>query len=506
MANYYFMQIHGSNLADYINKAIILPTKYIQNRTEEDIQSKNEKFILLSNGQFKDLTDNQILLRIDLTDEEVNKLESLSTGSKDVSKQVYLYSEPLPITRVTKIYFENKEKIEHYQSIFSIGDIGYLPSDRLKVLPKNMKKLNSHSIVTKLENLKSNSYQEKLLKYDKIMGMFAFIKNTNLYFTDRDKKASTYSNNYFNFLALLNQSVEPNDNGKISILETLLQFKNSHPLIEKLYTDEKIDEDFIKELAENSKNKDILYKLFDEMEKIEALASLKEEKEFYPAYLYANRFDGDMESLKAKIVDIEDIGKAEILLAMFGLYYGYSKIRAKEEIKIKDDIFKNLLINKREKNIKFMLDSQLDYVTIESIYQYVFNDKISDKVFNYLEYPKYISIIKNINCKSKSKNFKNWYICEHNEYIDVPLINLSKNNWETVINNKLEKYEEQITPLDANLYKFLYVNKVIKETLCENKTVIESHIYKTEIEEYLLSIDNDKKRNELLDAFELDKK
>jgi len=83
-----YIQIHRSNLADYINKAIILPTKYIENRTEEDIQSKNEDFTLLSNGYFDELTDNQVLLEIALTDDEIKSLEIISLTC-DIEDKVY---------------------------------------------------------------------------------------------------------------------------------------------------------------------------------------------------------------------------------------------------------------------------------------------------------------------------------------------------------------------------------------------------------------------------------
>lgn len=526
--NKFYMQIHGSNLADYINKAIILPSKYIQNRTDEDIQSQNEEFILLSDGYFEDLTDNQILLEIVLTDEERKSLEAISLNSCSLLKdKVYACEIPLPITRITHIYIESKERIQQYQSTFHIGDVGYLPNDRLKILSKNFKKkLERYSIPSNLRNktikwselskesklypyklclFKSNKNREKLLKYDKIMGMFSFMQNTNFYFSKREKSLSNYSKNYFNFLSLLNKDIEAKDisEKQLIFLKKLLQIEKMNTLIERLYTSERIDEDFIKEIAENSDNKDTLYKLFDEMEKIEALEDLKDKQEFFLAYLYINRFDGDMESLKARIIDIDDIGKAEILLAMFGLYYGYSKIRAREEILIEDNIFKNLLIDNREKNIKFIFDSKLDYITVESIYQYTFNGKTSNEGFEYLEYPKQHICIK----IKENKYLKNWYTLEKKKYLDVELISLSKNDWTTIIKNKLKKYGKKITPLNAGLFKFLYQNqkKTIKVSMRENEFE-ESFIYKEEIEEFILKIDDEKKRNQLFDAFRLDGK
>ncbi|MBU1667732.1 hypothetical protein KKC13_04880 [bacterium] len=522
----FYMQIHRSNLADYISKAMIVPTKYIENRTEEDIQSKNKDFILLSDGYFDTLTDNQILLEIVLAEEEIQVLESISL-TVNTEDKIYACNVPLPITRIRQIYIANKEIISQYQSIFNIGDVGYFPSERFTILTKSFnKKLKQYQIPFTVRNkiikwlkiskesklypykpllVKNKKNQEKLLKYDKILGLFAFIKNTNFYFANRGKCISNYSDYYFILLGQLNNKIEVKeiDEKKLKFLKELLQIEEtSFALIEKLYKKEQIDDGFIKDIANKNENEKLLLELFDEMTKMEALKSLQNTKDFHSAYLYINRFDGDMESLKFKIQEIEKIDRAEILLAMFGLYYGYSKIRAREAIEIEDDVFKNLLIDKREKNIKFMLDSKLDYITIESIYQYVFNDKISNGEFEYLEYPKYkpLKIILN-------KKITNWYIIERKRYFDVELITLSTNDWKTIITNILEKYGKKITPVNSGLFKFLYQNqkKTIKISMKENEFE-ESFIYKEEVEEFILNIDDEKKRNQLFDAFRLDKK
>lgn len=496
------MQIHRSNLADYISKAIIVPTKYIENRTEEDIQSKNKDCILLSDGYFNTLTDNQILLEIVLTEEEIQLLESISFNIED---KIYACTVPLPITRITQIYVDNKEIVSQYQSIFTIGDVGYFPSERFTVLTKKFKKeLKQYPLPPC--SIQSNIGEEKLLKYDKILGLFAFIKNTNFYFSNREKCISNYSNHYFTLLGQLNSAIEVKKihESKLKFLKELLQIEEtSFALIKKLYKKEQIDDEFIKDIANENKNEKLLLELFDEMTKMEALKSLEDTKDFHSAYLYINRFDGDMESLKFKIQEIEKVDRAEILLAMFGLYYGYSKIRAREALEVEDDVFKNLLIDGREKNMKFMLDSKLDYITIESIYQYVFNDKIDNEEFDYLVYPKKYTPIK----ITSNKKVINWYTIERKKYFDVELMTLSKNDWRTIITNILEKYGMKITPINAGLFKFLYQNqkKKIKISMKENE-VQELFFNKEEVEEFILNVEDEKKRNQLFDVFKLDKK
>ena len=524
MSHKYYMQIHKNNLADYINKGIILPTQYLQNRTEDDIQSKNDNCILLSDGYFEELTDNQILLEIISTNEEIKLLDKIFL-TVDTDNEIFISTTPLPITRISKIYVSSKAIIEKLESTFYTGDIGYLPNRKLEVIKKSfIKKLNRYKLdsislkskqikwskspkYSKLEphNIFVDNNIQKLLKYDKIMGMFSFMKNTNLYFSDRKKSVSNYSNNYFNLLSLLTSSinVKNSDDKQENFLKKLLQLEKPNTLISKLYADEMIDEIFIQKISETSNNRDTLYKLFDEMEKVEALESLKNTQDFYLAYLYFNRFDGDMESLKSKIVDIEDMGKVEILLAMFGLYYGYSKIRAREEIKIEDDVFKNLLIDKREKNIKFMLDSKLDYITIESIYQYVFNDKTSNEEFAYLEYPKKHKSIKII----ETKKSKKLYNKEETLYFDVKKILITKKSWTETITMALTKYPKIITLKNPNLLAYMAEKGIKFDRLSMKEHQLTELSYKKEdIEEVIQTEKNEKERIEILEIFEKDGK
>ena len=63
---------------------------------------------------------------------------------------------------------------------------------------------------------------------------------------------------------------------------------------------------------------------------------------------------------------------AEITLALMGLNFGYFHLPARETI---DNIYPEYdKIIENPVHIKFKLDSRLDYLTIESIYQFVFHE------------------------------------------------------------------------------------------------------------------------------------
>jgi hypothetical protein len=65
--------------------------------------------------------------------------------------------------------------------------------------------------------------------------------------------------------------------------------------------------------------------------------------------------------------------KVEDVSILFGLNNGYSKLRNKYKGAVKDN------------NVKFTLESKLDYYIIESIYQFVFNGSKSNYTFNYID-------------------------------------------------------------------------------------------------------------------------
>ena len=60
-----------------------------------------------------------------------------------------------------------------------------------------------------------------------------------------------------------------------------------------------------------------------------------------------------------------------------GIYFGYFELPPQETINTESQ-FKEFI--QEPINIKFRLDSRLDYLTIESIYQFTFNNKIDENL------------------------------------------------------------------------------------------------------------------------------
>ena len=121
--NTYYFPIQSTSLAHYLGGACIKAAKYFNNKPQ-DIQDKYNDFLLLTSK--KGTTETDCCLELVLTDDEIKDLI-------DVKENWYLFdTKPLPITRIKKIYFSNKE-----QKNVTITNItmstSYVPSNLVEI-------------------------------------------------------------------------------------------------------------------------------------------------------------------------------------------------------------------------------------------------------------------------------------------------------------------------------------------------------------------------------------
>jgi len=502
--NNLLIQVHKSKFRDYISKGLICPDKFLGEEIEEDTQSKFKDFLLLSTGYIDKLDDKQLLLEIILTGSEKNVLKKIKNG-------IYLLDRPLPITRVKTIYVLNKKiDSEDIQESLKNYNTGYISEKLFETFPKGKKELIQYSIKTS-DEYKSQDYREKVLKYDKLMGLFASIKNTNLYYINEKNIYQNYSDNYF--------SIFYNYDGKMIKVSQWIEdnFYSSNidkSFIKRLNSTNYIDKEFLTEVIEIIQEDEIKNKLEtlrdDPLEKKEILNFFKEYKEsiyYYISllFIYGKKGSNSKYAFKDNIIEEIPYEKAENVLALFGLYYGYSTLPAYEEINIDDNEFQKISKG-NEFDIKFKLDSKLDYILIESIYQYALNGKKERITVEYLD-----AVLKKIKVKpiklSTSQDFKRWYKIENkNKILDIENIKIKKLNWEEFLQTKIDKYSETVQ--FGRDYLLSFIDKNYQELILYSKdgkpvkpyAKKEDFIQKIKIEE------NKNRQNELFKVFEIDKK
>lgn len=454
------------NLAHYLGSGIIMPSIYIENKNA-DIQDRFKNYLLLSSSKFTKETNCAIEIILN-NDEE---------APRKISEHFYLFDMPLPISRIKNIYFINEEQKVNTNFNITSGS-AFIPDGLLKVSQEE-------SIETKeLENIEVQSseknWSEYLKKYDQILGGFSTMKISKDNFQN-------YPTHYFSALGNVNtlfgdilaqQSINIENSFQFAFTDEG-RFKNFHNTI---YSE--IDYKEVERYAENDKIK---------LEVKNGLLQIDKISENTQTYLVAI-----LESYgkgKRKQVDsfISDLiagkfveKKKEGLSLIFGLNKGYKAFRNKYKT------------SNFEVDIKFHLDSKLDYYIIESIYQNVFNSLSNISSFKYID---------SLFSETKKEEIKTSNYITY-QMIDETIV------WKQRVLSPIEKLLSKIAQRVSDWFpSFVQVKKneielLFKSEIEDFKTEIETEVsnrYKTELEqnksliEHLNNIisDKDKTINQL---------
>lgn len=362
MEKSFYIPINSGSLAHYFSKAIILPAKYFTNKPE-DIQNRFADFLLLSESKWVGNCDCSI--EIVLTDAEAKELAK-------VSDRFYLYNTPIPISRVKSVVFLDPKQKE--TTIWNINSGAAFVPDGIVSVEKNRDiDLLSDTEIEAGNDFKSTAeVSDKIKRFDIILGGFAFMRLGG-------KTFMNYSENYFSTLSYFNKLVK--EQTLNAAKEKGLKFSDKYIGL------------FLKQESEWSKWQQYIYENLDAHE-IEALAekegirvekklglleidSINPNSHLYELAILATYGDRKNKSADNLVTDLSNgtiaPEKVEDVSILFGLNNGYSKLRNKYKGAVKDN------------NVKFTLESKLDYYIIESIYQFIFNGSKSNYTFDYID-------------------------------------------------------------------------------------------------------------------------
>lgn len=493
----YLLQIHRIKLQDYIQCGLISPDIYLGSEIERDTQSLAPQFLVLSEGYIDELDEYQILIEIILTDEEKTSLH--------LCGDVCYYARPLPITRIKKVYVQDKAIIQHIVATLKTSEKGFLSENLFaSYTQKKQCIFNKKSYSSVPPTLQSIDFSDQIRSFDKRMGMFAFMKNTAAYYCNNTASIANYSENYFAILSkILDKKLDDRPYDGLSIISQNPSFK------ELLYSKEQINESFIETIAqsiEDSEIKELFLKILEPNSTRKILPLLLEKKaELYYyislVYYFRQKDSNRKDSFKIDIKNIIPASIAETALAILGIYLGYRNLRSSEQIEIHDKTFLKLLGNSW--NMKFKLDSKLDYITIEAVYCHSFNVKNNDDTFDYLSYSHHLS--KAINFP-KDKEFSLWYTYTSEDKEGAQYFKLHKKTAKEIIEHGLELYNEEIALGKDHLLS--YIAKYFKYLISYSKQgkPVEPFCNKNEVISTLKEEHHKIKISELVAFFELDKK
>ena len=353
------------------------------------------------------------------------------------------------------------------------------------------------------DDISINNYEKQTRFFNKRMGMFSFMKNTALYYCDSTNQISNYSEHYFGILSdSLKVSLDDKHFDKLNILEQNELFKKL------LYSNQQIDKEFIELIANNiedAETKDIFLQILKPTGSREVLTQLlgKNDIEHYLialVYYFRQKSANKKDNIKTDIENLIPYKVAEISLAVLGIYFGYRNLRSQEKVEIKNRYFGKIFGNTF--NMKFTLESKLDYITIESIYNICFNSKEQKGYeYEYLPYPnKNPQPLKIVT----DNDFKIWYKIEKKNYFGVEQITIKKLSTLEMFGNLLGKYSDEIIENKQTSYLITFVQYNFGDILIFNNKG-QKYFTKDNLLKKLELLEDEKIQNELLDVLNIGK-
>lgn len=351
MSTYYF-PINSSSLAHYFGGACIKAAKYFNNKPQ-DIQDRYSEFLLLTEKKGTNATD--CCLELVLTKDEINDLIDAKNG------WYLLDTKPLPITRIKKIYFSNSEQMDNTITNIRMST-AFVPNFLLDVCTFDKNPVDVQ-VPTDCQCVEQTN---KIKQFDSFLGALAMMRLAH-------EPYMNYSQNYIATLSFFNHKIENliKFDGRQTFSNAFQGIFNNSKGFEKVlpYLKHNIDENALNKIAQE--NNQVIKK--DKITRIIDVESITDTWTYTIAILNAYgvgdesrkmRIDGLIQSHFTSLKD----GKQEGVALCYGYNRGYSAFTK----------------SYGEVGFKYKLESQLDYYTIESVFQYVFNEKVSSD-FPYLD-------------------------------------------------------------------------------------------------------------------------
>lgn len=470
----YFLHIKSANLSNYFGFGYFYPLAleesevYKNENRAKDVLSEFEEYLILGPAPINNYEESDVLVEVVLNGVNVNSIED--------SGLIYI-SEPIPVSRAKSIYFKtNSAKASFLSSVKTFPDC-FLPSSICDIVSENNSKMTKVDL-SKINLPKNNTLSDwkgKLDLFDKVLGLFAFIKNASIFYSEKENKFENYSASFFSALNLINPIKLLSSYKGNAYLRPLLNYHSFEinsvqrtifkSIIERVYADKSfdiktaitiLDDTATNEYSKNSDLADIkeVMDLFKQLEKLvisykdilQKEVILKSQNLPVLALLFLSKFPNksrqhsDKQAVRNAFIESKfsvPFNNAEYILGFLGLYYGYKNmIKEDTNLKFSDSTFEQLASNSQ--SIKFKLDNYFDRFIIESAFQFAVQQKPLNDTFEFLNWGEETSDHEQITFAS---NYQYDYSDKSTNVLGQKILNI-------VRQDKTEKIFERI----ANLY------------------------------------------------------
>lgn len=345
MISNYYIPIQSTSLPHYFAGACICPANYYVNKPK-DIQDSFPNVILLTTNRGSSQCD--CCLEVVLTPDE-------SEYIVPIGNEYYLIDRILPISRICKVLFCNNEQLKNTISLTRQAT-AFIPDSIIGSLCNfDNKEVIAVNRPADFEGIKPEDMAAKRRLFDSFLGALALMKIAK-------PDCFNVSLNYIDAVAFFNtlirsqkEKVRPRNSKLDTYFENPDKYAFSNLITEEILNSE-------------AKRKGVGIKK-NPITKIIDTESME-----WPLYGYAMLYTyGVADEAKRKKIDdlilcnfqqnVKD--KLEESIAFF---YGYNRGYS---------VFNNTYLKDgKTVDVKFKLESQLDYYIIESVFQYVFNGKV----------------------------------------------------------------------------------------------------------------------------------
>ena len=351
----YYLPINSTSLAHYFVCACVKPAKYFENKPQ-DIQDRFRNALLLSSELGANDTD--CCIELVLTNDE-------ERGLVPCGREFFLFHTPLPISRVKAIHFRDPRQLEQTLSNINMS-AAFIPHSLAKVSKFSNAGIDVDNVADKPA---VKDYSDQLEMFDRILGALALMKTAKEpYMNYSENYASTLS--FFNSLVRIDLEKQGRQiNEKFfGLFSRSGNFVKFIPYLEKKITKEDLDQI----AAENNQRIERSYTKAINYDKLSGIT-------YAFAILQSYGVGGEAATKKIdglisnNFEELKD-GKAEGIALYYGYNRGYSA-------------FSNCYGTKEigRQNVKYLLESQLDYYTIESVYQFAFYSNTTSSQFPYID-------------------------------------------------------------------------------------------------------------------------
>lgn len=520
----YFLHINSANLSNYFGFGHFYPLAlekseiYKNENRAKDILSAFEEYIIVAPSPINKHDNSEVLVELVLNGIKVNEFENSG---------LFYISEPIPVSRVKSIYFKTSDAKTSFLSSVKTFPDSFVPSLICNVISTdNFKPKEIDLDQIKLPRNESlTEWRDKLDLFDKILGLFAFIKNAGILYAERGNKFENITAGFFSTLNLINPIKQLSAFKENAYLRPLLNYRTFEinsvqreifkSIIERIYANNSFDIKVAITILENSSSRDHPRngELTDVKEQIDLFKQLENltisykgvlQKEVMKktqnlpvlALLFLSKFSNrsrqhtDKQAVRNSFIESEfdlPLNSAEYVLGVLGLYYGYKNmIKQDTNLKFSDSNFEQLAA--KTQSIKFKLESYFERFIVESAFQFAVQQKLLSDSFDFLNWSEEMS-----DSKSLAFSPNNQY-----EYSDESTTIMGQKILSIVRQDKTEKGFERI----ANQYS----DKVEKTSYLAAFFSKHFNLDKRHILEILKMNKGRYPMNELEDVIDLDNK